>query len=461
MRRKYIRSAVVIYILLVTCGLLWWTSMSEQNITLLEWFDFSKAQKGRSVHAMSMRSGNIPSIANARRNVQLSLSKRRYHFTDKTQTPNRLHQEASCEGNFIGYDHTFAQLTNLVINPEKGKGRRGGENCSEVFNQPEKNEYFTLSYGYFELLCTNKKDYVFNPKSHLSHWQEVLKTTNEIQKPERINPGWTIAVVRYEYANLYHTMTDYYNAFFVTKMFNMKPGNITILWIDGHPSGALDETWRVLFGNVLRAGDLEKTEMFNHMIWGIRGYDSHLNNHNNKNVPYLEEFRTFFLSRHGISTQSKLNCSELNIMFLWRRNYLAHPRNPSGSVSRKIKNEEELLDSAKKAFHNHKVFGIQIDKFGMKRQLEIIAGIDILIGMHGAGLTHTLFLPAHAGLIELYPTYWSSANRHFVSMATWRKLHYLSWNNIDSTKELPDHFTIVDVEAVTALIGEMKENICG
>lgn len=436
--------------------------MTDQKNTVQEWFlrDYSP-QKSRSKQTMPRRSGNIPPIANARKNLELSFPRRQNQFNDKKQTNNILHNETSCEGNFIGYNHKFAQLTNLVINPENGKGRRGGENCSEVFNQPEKNEYFILSYGYFELLCTSKRYYAFNPKSHLSHWQEVLKTTNEIEKPEKINHGWTIAVVRYEYANLYHTMTDYYNAFFVAKVFNIKPGNITILWIDGHPSGALDETWEVLFGDVLRAGDLEKQEMFSHMIWGIMGYDSHLNNHNNKNVPYLEEFRSFFLSRHDISTKSKLKCSELTIMFLWRRDYLAHPRNPSGSVSRKIKNEEELLDSAKKAFPNHKVFGVQIDKFGMKRQLEIIAGIDILIGMHGAGLTHTLFLPTHAGLIELYPTYWSNANRHFASMATWRKLHYLSWNNIDSTKELPDHFTIVDVGAVTALIGEMEEKICG
>lgn len=417
---------------------------------------------GQKFYINYMRSGikdekqKIQNISSLKSNLTWRMN-RIIKSTPKEET---LKGNASCEGNFIGYNYTFARLTNVVINPAHGRGRRGGENCSEVFNQAERDEYFELSFGYFKLLCKSKDHYVFNSKSHLRYWQDVLQMTDHVPKSNAIHHGWTIAVVRYEYANLYHTMTDFYNSFYVARLFKMKPGNITILWLDGHPAGALDESWNTLFGRVLRAGDIKQPEMFSHMIWGIMGYNSFLNNHLRKNVPYLEEFRSFFLTQHGLQTKSELLCAKLNIMFLWRRDYLAHPRNPSGSVSRKIKNEIELLESAKKLFKTHNVFGIQLDKMSMIKQLETIAGVDILIGMHGAGLTHTLFLPKHAGLIELYPTYWSNSNRHFVSMAMWRKLHYLSWVNTDYSKELPNDYTVVDVKKVTNMISEMVKKIC-
>nr|AIA83358.1 CAZy families GT61 protein [uncultured bacterium] len=37
-----------------------------------------------------------------------------------------------------------------------------------------------------------------------------------------------------------------------------------------------------------------------------------------------------------------------------------------------------------------------------KKQLEITANSDVLIGIHGAGLTHLLFLPDWAAVFELY-----------------------------------------------------------
>ena len=81
------------------------------------------------------------------------------------------------------------------------------------------------------------------------------------------------------------------------------------------------------------------------------------------------------------------------------------PRNPSGEISRKIKNENDLLKSVKDSMPEYDVRGIQIDTLVMEEQVRIISTVDILIGMYGAGLTHTLFLPKHAGLIELFPKY--------------------------------------------------------
>ncbi|XP_045157008.2 uncharacterized protein LOC123523389 [Mercenaria mercenaria] len=368
--------------------------------------------------------------------------------------------ETFCNGNFIGYNEDFAKLRYVVVDPSKGTGRRGGENISEVLNQPEKAEYYKLESGYFNLQCQEKINYTFNVRSHLNQWQNALYTSDRMPKYEVKINGWTIAVKRYEYVNLYHTVTDFYNAFLVAKAFNMEQGNITILWIDGHPFGGLDETWKTLFGHVLRAGDITKPCLFSKIVWGIMGYHSPLTRHGIQSVPYIEEFRTFFLTTHGISQTHVLDCNKLKILIIWRRNYLAHPRKPSGEVTRKIKNEDELLESVKTAFLGHEVNGVQLDIFNMSTQLNLIASTDILVGMHGAALSHILFLPKHAGVVELFPSYWSVSNRHFVAFAKWRNIHHLLWKNIDPKRDIRRHSTIVDVKTVTDLILQMKQKIC-
>lgn len=188
------------------------------------------------------------------------------------------------------------------------------------------------------------------------------------------------------------------------------------------------------------------------MAWGILGYDSPMLNHFLDSIPLIEQFHNHFLSSYKIKVKPVLNCKKIKILFIWRRDYLAHPRNPSGKISRKIKNEKELLKSVKRKFQDFPISGVQIDLFTLEQQLEMISNTDILIGMHGAGLTHTLFLPQHAGLIELIPNYWSSAMDHFMSIAQWRNLLYERWVNTDPHNEVPDDFTRIPPEVINVLV---------
>ncbi|XP_045158582.2 uncharacterized protein LOC123524440 [Mercenaria mercenaria] len=330
---------------------------------------------------------------------------------------------------------------------------------SQVMNQAEEEEFYTLEKGFFKLPCDEQVQYQFGEDSHLNHWRDILEFKTLNSQHYEISQ-WTIAVQRYEYVNMYHTMTDWYNTFLVTKVFKLDPKNVTILWIDGHPSGGLDSTWGNLFGEIRRIGEIRKPVLFPQLIWGIVGYDSPLDEHYLPEVAYLEDFRNFFLSKHQIFPADDLNCNQLNILIIWRRDYVAHPRNPSGSVSRKVKNEDELLGKIKDVFKGHIVKGLQIDKLPMQDQLALISKTDILIGMHGAGLSHTLFLPRHSGLIEMFPLYHPSENIHFRSMAEWRHLYYMSWSNFDDERELDNHLTIVNVDEIVILATEMHQKIC-
>ena len=147
-------------------------------------------------------------------------------------------------------------------------------------------------------------------------------------------------------------------------------------------------------------------------------------------IPLVEDFHKFFLHQHGISKKTILDCKSLHLVIIWRRDYVAHPRNPSGRIQRKIANEDQLLREANRTGLFSSITGIQLDNLSMKKQLLFISNTDILAGMHGAGLTHTLFLPNHAGLIELFPKYFFEMD-HFKSLAQWPRLHYIRWKNTD------------------------------
>jgi len=93
---------------------------------------------------------------------------------------------------------------------------------------------------------------------------------------------------------------------------------------------------------------------------------------------------------------------------------------------RRILNEEELLKklSSTSSYNVRKVEFTHNTDF--KEQLEIIQQTDILIGMHGAGLTHLLFLPDWAAVFELY----NCGDEHcYADLARLRGVHYETWTD--------------------------------
>lgn len=68
---------------------------------------------------------------------------------------------------------------------------------------------------------------------------------------------------------------------------------------------------------------------------------------------------------------------------------------------RRVLNENELLDAIKdnKDYEVRRV--VYNRNIPFKDQLEITANTDVLVGIHGAGLTHLLFLPDWASVFEL------------------------------------------------------------
>jgi len=289
-----------------------------------------------------------------------------------------------------------------------------------------------------------------------------VKTGRDVSNVEAYQfDQFTIAVQRYEYVNLYHTMTDWYNAFLMMQFFGRTPQETNILIFDSHPYGSLDPVWPQLFNSTFRLSAFPSKTRFRRIIWSIVGYNSPMKIYISPNPPLLEEFRSFFLSSFDMDTNRRADCENMSVLFIWRHDYVAHPRNPTGFVARKIRNEAKLLSYLRKTMPEISVRGSQIDALPMRDQLQMVVNADILVGVLGAGLTHAIFLPRGAGLLELSPNLMWAGNQHFEAIASWRNLTYMRWTNNDDTLENESQGVLtVPQNVVAASIRKIRRQMC-
>ena len=66
--------------------------------------------------------------------------------------------------------------------------------------------------------------------------------------------------------------------------------------------------------------------------------------------------------------------------------------------TREIKNIEYVKENL-----NNTINYVYMEDYSKEEQLRLIANTDILIGLHGAGLTWCVFMKKNSQLIELYP----------------------------------------------------------
>lgn len=68
---------------------------------------------------------------------------------------------------------------------------------------------------------------------------------------------------------------------------------------------------------------------------------------------------------------------------------------------------------------------VDLAALSFKEQVQLIANTDILLGVHGNGLSHALFLPEGGSLIEIFPP--SSFRVEYRILTQARKLNYFGW----------------------------------
>ena len=132
-----------------------------------------------------------------------------------------------------------------------------------------------------------------------------------------------------------------------------------------------------------------------------------------------------------------------------RVHYLAHPRH-GGKIVRRLENEEDVV-AALQAQALDEAAGVKIVKgtfssMTMRQQVAQAQAACVIVGAHGAGLSHVLFAPPEVHLLELQTP--GFTRPHFIAFTHWAGSHHHAWVLDTST---PQVHTVVSRVFETAM----------
>ncbi|KAK3259410.1 hypothetical protein CYMTET_31592, partial [Cymbomonas tetramitiformis] len=264
----------------------------------------------------------------------------------------------------------------------------------------------------------------------------------------------TVVVTRVEYANFYHTMTDFVGAWSAAVIAGVDPRKMRILFADGHPRSPFDEqAWTDGLSNghkPLRKGDLKGRHVcFRKLVFALFGYASPITiDWFRANAcgysPWLQSFKSQFLRPFGLEhVPMPAVGADINITLVLREDYVAHPRDGGGGKRHnKISNPDEIM-AAMPTEAGVNARRVQMAFLTFQEQIELVRNTNIYIGMHGAALTFLPFLAEDAVIIELVSL--RGLNKfHFPNLAAWSGKGFILWRNNIARNEINEYLTKVD-----------------
>ncbi|XP_037458522.1 beta-1,2-xylosyltransferase RCN11-like [Triticum dicoccoides] len=354
---------------------------------------------------------------------------------------------------------------------------RGGEPIDQVMGRKEEEELPRYESGALvvEGAAAGRRGPLVEPgflDAHVptngigTHTMRALLDSARVVPPGELHCSqWieepTLLVTRFEYANLFHTITDWYSAYVSSRVTNL-PDRPNVVFVDGHCKAPLEQTWESLFSNVTYAKSFSGPVCFRHAVLSPLGYETALfkglsesfscegasaqslrNKPDHQKTARLSEFgemiiASFDLLEDGIVPPKKTS-NGLKILFVRREDYLAHPRH-SGKVESRLSNEQEVFDAVEKWAKGQKckitVVNGLFAHMSMKEQLQAILEASVIIGAHGAGLTHLVSAMPDTKVLEIISSFYRRP--HFGLISRWKSLEYHAINLPGSYASIPD-----------------------
>lgn len=346
---------------------------------------------------------------------------------------------------------------------------RGGERLEDVIGRKEEEEMPVFQDGAFEvdggvdfrgpprgLVDGNFLDRYVPDGEILRHtMRDLIRSIRVVGQREFKCDEWieepTLLVTRFEYANLFHTITDWYSAYVSSRVTGL-PNRPNLVFVDGHCMAPLEETWKALFSSLRYAKNFSGPVCFRHAVLSPLGYETALfkgltqeidchgasahdlwQNPDDRKTARLSEFGEMIRAAFGFPVHKqnvRKSDSGHNVLFVRREDYLAHPRH-GGKVESRLSNEQEVFDSLKSWVSKHEACNINLVNglfahMSMKDQVRAIQDASVIIGAHGAGLTHIVSAMPKTVVLEIISSYYRRP--HFALIAKWKGLEYHAIN---------------------------------
>lgn len=140
-------------------------------------------------------------------------------------------------------------------------------------------------------------------------------------------------------------------------------------------------------------------------------------------------FAAWLLKKYAVTHEKELDIDNPAIVIEVR----------AGSATRRITNEDELLQIGRK--YSRRTTLASLSSMSLHDQLAVIARTDVYIAIHGAALAWAAFLPPWAVVVELKPYAYNVPMDFFYGYCTWARLFsisHLSWHNRNATASIAD-----------------------
>jgi hypothetical protein len=297
------------------------------------------------------------------------------------------------------------------------------------------------------------------------------------------------------FANFFHDSEDFVNTFLLMSILEFKPKDMQVFLTDLFPKGPFWEMWSEVYSHghesmtswdlkLKYKGDGNRYNVcFKQLAMGIYGpaapitiaaTDTYCTR-----TALIRAYSDFVIRSLGLQMKTHYASPEpkkkLTITYMSRRPSKEWPEKKycdsqnsyfhcdywrnfgERRLGRMVHNDQEVIGALKSLekpspdLNNVQIVvqAVDYNVLSFKEQIAIDLETDIMIGPHGAGLMHNIFMSDRAALIELFID-GSSANRHFHNLAFWfgRKYEGIGMTNPINTHELLDIVkrTIQDID---------------
>ena len=325
---------------------------------------------------------------------------------------------------------------NIILNPMKS------QQSNYIYNGPIDIYYKgapILSKGFFNMECKNHRNFRgFNKiyKNYLDSWDYEYEKENEQIK--ELSPGKTVLFIsrNQDSPNLFHGISELINTISIMYLFNLEPENIQIIFLESML--LKDDPLYELYKNLISRGgkpiyirDLNQKYHITSSIHIPINWDSPLfinlkiprgypdcklstqtynifNNLINKyfNIPIFEDSfisdnNTFYYPE-SIIQKSKSN-NEFNkiLTIQWRKVWPKERKYQQRILGNGIEIADKLALVLQEK--NYLIRLVDTATLSIIKQISIMRKTDYFIGIHGAGLSLSIFMPNQSILHEILP----------------------------------------------------------
>ena len=380
---------------------------------------------------------------------------------------------------FVARNGASCEFKNVIIDPSKW---RADNNIYKGPMDPNNRGCPLLSKGFFNIQCKsgekyNYSGYDFIYNNYFNGWNyEYINYEKEKEQLEELAPGKTVFFIsrNQDSPNLYHGGSEFVNALAIMYLMNLNPKDIQIVFLESIL--IMDDPFYDLYKELIgRGGEpihiknltkkylvskgvhipinwdspcfirSEVPECINHptktyYLYNMLidkyispdNYTDIISNNNNKNNSEIFYYPETIINE---ITKNKNSFNKI-LTFQWRRVW---PKGRKGQY-RILGNGPELADKLSSLLPKNILLRlIDTARLPIKQQISIMRNTDYFVGIHGAGLSLSIFAPQNCIYHEV--------------------LHVPNMNGLELFAALSGHKVYKDIIAANVKYIDGNENI--